>query len=64
MQSNTASDHFVRVLCDPEYWGDVSYQEQNNNMLLAETIRLIEQMKNNVIDIIKCGIEIGYRERL
>ena len=31
----TASDHFVRVLCDPEYWGDISYQEQNNNLLLA-----------------------------
>ena len=33
-------------------------------MLLAETIKLIEQMKHGVIDIIECGIEIGYRERM
>ena len=33
-------------------------------MHLAETIKLIEQIKHGVIDIIECGIEIGYRERM
>ena len=33
-------------------------------MLLAETIKLIEQMKDRDIDIIECGIEIGHRERM
>ena len=33
-------------------------------MLLAETIELIEQLKDGDIDIIECGIEIGYRERM
>ena len=33
-------------------------------MLLAETIKLIERMKHGVIDIIECGIEIGYREQV
>ena len=48
----------------PEYWGEISYQERNNNLLLSETIKLIEQMKVGDIDIIECGIEIGYREQM
>ena len=59
-----APDHFTRVLRDPEYWRKISYQERNNNLLLSETIKLIEQMKvaSGDIDIIECGIEIGYSE--
>ena len=37
---------------------------RNNNLLLSETIKLIEQMKVGDINIIECGIEIGYRERM
>ena len=51
----TASDHFIRVLRDPEYWGEISYQERklrNNNLLFSETIKLIEKMKVGDIDII------------
>ena len=33
-------------------------------MLLAEIIKLIGQMKDGDVDIIECGIEIGYRERM
>ena len=33
-------------------------------MLLSETIKLIEQMKVGDINIMKCCIEIGYRERM
>ena len=36
----------------------------NNNLLLSETIKLIEQMKVGDIGVIECGIEIGYRERM
>ena len=36
----------------------------NNNLLLSETIKLIEQMKVGDISVIECGIEIGYRERM
>ena len=56
--------HFTRVLRDPEYWRIISYQERHNNLLLAETIKLIGQMKDGDIDIIECGIEIRYRERM
>ena len=58
----TALDHFVKELRDPEYWRSISYQERSNNTLLAETIRLIEQLKKGGIDILECRIEIGYRE--
>ena len=51
----------MKVFRDLEYWRNISYQERNNNLLLAETIKLIEQMKDGDIDIIECGIEIGYR---
>ena len=53
LAAQTAPDHFVMVLSEPEYWRSVSYQERNNNLLLAETIKIIEQMKNGVIDIIE-----------
>ena len=29
-----APDHVTRVLWDPEYWREISNQEQNNNLLL------------------------------
>ena len=48
----------MKVLSEPEYWINISYQEWNNNLLLAETIKLIGQMKHDLIDIIECGIEI------
>ncbi len=64
LAEQTAQDHFVKVLREPEYGKSISYQERNNNLLLAETIKLIEQMKHGVIDIIECGIEIGFRERM
>ena len=35
-----------------------------NNLLLAEPIKLIGPMKDGDIDIIECGIEIGYLERM
>ena len=57
----TYSDHFVKGHREPEYWRSISYQERNSNLLLAETIKLIEQMKHGVIDIMECSIEIGYR---
>ena len=47
--AQTATDHFVRVLSDQEYRGEISYQERNNNLLLSETIKLIKQMKTCVI---------------
>ena len=31
----TATDHFVRELSDPDYWRNIGYQERNNNLLLA-----------------------------
>ena len=58
----TALDHFIRVLCDPEYWREISYQELNNNLLLLETIKLIEQMKVCDIDILERhqrSVELG-----
>ena len=64
LAEQTTSDHFVKVLREPVYWRNVSYQERNNNLLLAETIKLIEQMKDGDIDIIECGIEIGYRAKV
>ena len=36
-----------------EYWGEISFQERNNNLLLSETIKSIEQMKVGDIDIIE-----------
>ena len=42
----------------------ISYQERNNNLLLAETVKLIGQMKDGNINVIECGIEICYRERM
>ena len=32
----TVSDHFIRVLRDPEYWREISYQELNSNLLLSK----------------------------
>ena len=64
LAEQTASDHFVKVLREQEYWRNICYQELNNNLLLAETIKLIEQMKDGDIDIFECGIEIGYNEQL
>ena len=57
-------DHVTRVLRDPEYWRETSFQDRNNNLLLSETIRLIEQLNVGGISIIQCGILIGYRERM
>ena len=42
LAEQTAADHFLKVLSEPEYWKSISYQEQNNNLLLAETIKFIE----------------------
>ena len=39
-------------------------EECNNNRLLTEIVRLVKQLKNNEIDIIECGILIGYYERM
>ena len=64
LAEQTASDHFVKVLREPEYWRNIRYQARNNNLLLVETIKLIEQMKDGDIDIFECGIEIGYNEQL
>ena len=33
-----APEHFTRVLRDPEYWREISYNERNNNLLLLEII--------------------------
>ena len=41
-----APDHFLRELRDPEYWRNIGCQERNYNLLLAETIKLIGQMKD------------------
>ena len=60
----TASDHFIKELHGQEYWKSFSYQELNNNSLLAESIRFIKRLKEGEIDIIECGIEIGYLERM
>ena len=49
----TDPDHFSKVICEQEYWRSISNQERNNNLLLAETIKLIEQMKHGVINIIE-----------
>ena len=56
LAEQTAPDHFVNVLREPEYWRNISYQERNNSLLLTETIKLIEQKKDGDIDIIECGI--------
>ena len=49
-----APEHFTRVLRDPEYWRDTSYQERNDNLFLSETIKLIQQLMVGDISIIKC----------
>ena len=60
----TASDHFIKELCGQEYWRSFSYQERNNNSLLAESIHFVQRLKEGEIDIIECGIEIGYLESM
>ena len=60
----TALDHFINELRDPEYWRSISYQESNNNSLLAESIRFIGRLKRGDIDIVECGIELGHLERM
>ena len=51
-------DHFTskRVLCDPEYQKEISYQERNNNLPLTETIKLIQQLE--VVDIFESQVGI------
>ena len=49
---------------DPEYWRNLGYQECNNNRLLTKIVRIVKQLKNNKIDIIECGIQIRYYERM
>ena len=34
ISEQTAPDHFIKVLRDPEYWEEISYQERNYNLLL------------------------------
>ncbi len=34
----TASDHFVKVLQDPEYWRNISHQEWNKNLATTKQL--------------------------
>jgi hypothetical protein len=43
---------FTKILRYSEYWRSISYQEQNNNLLLLETIKLIRELKSGGLSII------------
>ena len=52
-------DHFIRILRDPEYWRCISYQESNNNSYFSTSMQLVNQFRDNTINIIELATKLG-----